>query len=90
VAQSISLNAVAQAYKERNPACTRVELFAALQVPACMTAANRYWAESYNIRPWHEREEWEVQAARGVCQIAEREGITLREALARENARLAS
>ncbi|MDD3494226.1 MAG: hypothetical protein PHZ19_12100 [Candidatus Thermoplasmatota archaeon] len=75
-----SLNAVAQCYK-RTVKPTRDELFAALQVPACMTVTNRYWAETYNIRPWAERTEAERHAALQVVHLAAQEGVTLREAL---------
>ena len=58
-----SLNAVSQALKEAG-GLTRDELFDILHIPHTYTTHNRYWSNSYNIKPWNKRSEMEKMRAR--------------------------
>jgi len=56
-------NALCQALKIVKPAITRHELFALLKCGSGVTQVNRYWRETYNIKPWNTRTEAEQNKA---------------------------
>ena len=51
-----SYNAICQAVKVLVPEITREAHRAICGYPNCMTATNRYWHETYNIKPWDKRD----------------------------------
>lgn len=50
-----SYNAICQAVKVLVPEITREAHRAVCGYPNCFTATNRYWRETYNIKPWDKR-----------------------------------
>lgn len=75
-----SFNAVCQAVKLLIPRITREAHREICGYPNCMTATNRYWRETYNIKPWEDRSIIErdnaIQAARALIAQAARLGTT--------------
>lgn len=58
-----SYNAICQAVKILVPEITREAHRAICGYPNCMTATNRYWCETYNIKPWDDRDIYEQTRA---------------------------
>lgn len=68
--QDASLNACAQALKIERPGITKSSFFCHLGVPITMTTTNRYWNDSYNIKPWSDRPSVEQIAAAAIAKAA--------------------
>lgn len=74
-ALEVPFNAVCQAVKRLVPGISRDAHRSVCGYPNCVTATNRYWRETYNIRPWEKRPKEERSEALGRAQLLVAESI---------------
>lgn len=60
---NVPFNAICQAVKRLVPGISRNAHRSVCGYPNCVTATNRYWRETYNIKPWEERSDEERSEA---------------------------
>lgn len=56
---NVPFNAICQAVKRLVPGISRNAHRSVCGYPNCVTATNRYWWETYNIKPWEKRSDEE-------------------------------